>query len=280
MIGLTEASSDAGRLAVAELDQRGIAWRTGGNLTDCDVVIDVSNQPALSSVETALAAGVAYVDRCSDPPHLEQVYDRYATAPVPVVPGCSPEGVLGDLAAAIAVADLDGAPADEVAVAYDFGGTVPRFATVGRWPKRRRIRFPDGLQNGVEVLWGERVRVPRWLPAGRATTVLTVNDLNATLLRVGGLLDPLTRFLPSPLPLAGRQTGFRLLAECRSGTRLAAVFVEVAAGPGVAARLLVEAALQAGGAGALTPAQALDSEPFLHSLSGTDLTWQRVDSRP
>jgi hypothetical protein len=279
LIGLTEASGDAGRLAVAELDERGIAWRAGGDLTGCDVVVDVSGEPAVGSVDAAVAMGAAYLDRCADPAHLERVYERHATAPVLVVPGCAPEAVLGDLAAAVAVNDLD-RDIDEVVVAYDFGGTVPRFATPGRWPRRRRIRFPDGPVTGVEVLWGERVRVPRWLPSGRATTVVTVTELNATLLRVGGLLDPLSRLLPNPVPAAARQSGFRLLAECRAGTRRAAVLVEVTGGPELAARVLVEAALQAGGAGALTPAQALDPEPFLQSLSGSDLTWQRVDSRP
>lgn len=280
MIGLAGASGDAGRLVGAELDERGVAWRAGDDLTGCDLVINVGPEPSLAEVEAAIAAGAGYVDGCANVERLEQLYERFATASVVVVPGCVPEAVLGDIAAAVAVGDLDGGRPDEVVVSYDFGGAVPRLARPGRWARRRRVPFPDGSLTGVEVQWGERVRVPRWLPGAQVSTVLTVSETNATLLRVGGLLDPLTRYLPNPLAAAPRQGGFRLLAEVRSGHRREAILVQAEGGPALAARVLVEAALQAGGAGALTPAQALDPQPFLRSVTGPALTWQRVDSRP
>ncbi len=278
MIGLAQASGQLGELVQKLLDERGVAYRPGCEAVD--VVINLAGEPRLEHVETAVAAGAGYVDGCSDPDWANRVYDHVGTAPVLVVPGCAPDAVLSDLAAAIAASGLASREPPDVVVGYDFGGAVPRQARPGRWPRRRQIRFPDGARRGVEVQWGEQVRVPRWLPGAHVTTVIAVPEGTAALLQVGGLLDPLTRWLPSPVAAVPRQVGFRLLAEAGAGPHRAGVSVEAAGGSDLVARILVEAALQAGGAGALTPAQALDPEPFLQTLLGTDLTWQRVDSRP
>jgi hypothetical protein len=283
LIGLPGTTDNVGRLVLAELDERGIVHRAGADLEGVDLVINVAGpfgEAGLAVVAAAVEAGAGYVDGCGDPAFADQVYAQFGTAPALVVPGCAAEQVIGDLAAAIAVADLGQGTPSEVTVSYDFGGAVPRSARPGRWPRRHRVRFPDVARNGVEVHWGERVRVPRWLPGIQVSTVLAVSDGAAAFLQLAGLTDPLSRFLPTPAPSRPGPGEFRVLAEARAGTRRAAIFVEAAGGFRLAARVLVEVARQAGGAGALTPAQALDPEPFLRSLTGRDLTWQRVDTRP
>jgi short subunit dehydrogenase-like uncharacterized protein len=289
LIGLLGAPGPTGQLVEAELDERGVPYHAGPELDGVDLVLNVAGPftPAgLAVVRAAVERGAGYVDGCRDPAFTDRVYDTFGAAPALVVPGCAPEQVIGDLAAAIAVGGLPSGVTDELVVTYDFGGAVPRFARPPRWARRRQVRFPGEaeagveVQSGVEVQWGERVRVPRWLPGARVTTVIAVSGQAATALQVAGVLDPVSRYLPSPVPRVPRQEEFRVMAEARGGRHRAAVVVEASGGPRLAARVLIEAAMQAGGAGALTPAQALDPEPFLRALSSDDLTWQRVDARP
>jgi short subunit dehydrogenase-like uncharacterized protein len=344
VIGLLGATGYTGQLVAAELSRRGLPHRLGARRPPAAlgaVAVDVTDRQSLEAffdgistvintvgpfadlglpvVEAAAEAGVAYVDSTGEPAFMSEVYDRFSRASVPLVPACGFDYVPGDLAAAVAVADLGSATVEEVTITYELAGMVPSrgtartaLGTAGSMsliPKRRRIAFPDGEKGGVEIPWGERVTVPRWLPTARVATVLVVNDTTAAVLQasavidsigaalgaVGGLMrpvrtgaallkpvvEPLIRMLPAgPSEPVRRRSRFRILAEARAGRRRAAVLIEGNDVYALTARFLVEAALQVGGAGALTPAQALDPEPFLKSVAGDGLTWQRVEGRP
>lgn len=244
-------------------------------------------------VEAAVRTGTPYVDSTGEPAFMSEVYARFRDAAVPVVPACGFDYVPGDLAAAVAVEELGTAP-DEVRVLYRIrSGAVSRgtarsalgaMGSARVRPRRLVLQGPDGPVTGVEVPWGEQVTVPLHVPGARVRTGVGAGELVSRASSVVGpvvpLLQPLSRLaqplldravdrLPEGPPADKRgQAEALVLADARSGDRVARVAVRCRDAYGLTARFLVEAALTVGGRGAQATAEALDARTFLDAVSG------------
>lgn len=337
-VGLLGATGYTGRLVAAELTARGVGHRRGGRSAERlaalpgddraeDVLVDTTSPSALRDfmagldvvvstvgpfarlgppvAAAAVAAGVPYVDSTGEWSFMRDVYRRYAQAGTPVVPACGFDYLPGDLAAAIAAADL-GAPAETVHLAYDVADTVTSRGTVSSGlgmirgarptPYRSVAPFPDGDRAAVQIPWGEELTVPRHLPGADVRTSLTVPAPVARVLGALAPAGPAVALLARPAlwlgsPLLGRYaarlpegpapaeraaTTFRILAEARAGGEVRRVLVEGSDPYALTARLLVDAALRVEGRGALAPAQALEPVGFLDAVSGELLRWRRL----
>jgi hypothetical protein len=246
----------------------------------------------MRAVEAAARNGVPYVDSTGEQDFIADVYARFADAPVPIVPGCGFDFVPGDLVAAVAMADLGGEVA-EIAV-----HTQP----VGVWPSRgtartavemagsmstgktRRVPFPDGVRTAVEFPFGD-VPLARHAGDARVVTTVAMPPGGDYLVRLAApvlpRLKPLVARLPEgPPERVRRRARFRVLAEALGPAGRAAVLCEGRDVYGLTARFLVAAAQQVTGAGAMAPAQALNAESFLQSVSGEDehgaFSWRRL----
>src|SRR5207248_35148 len=231
----------------------------------------------LPVVDAAVDDGVAYVDSTGEFAFMTDVYLRFATAAVPVVPACGFDYIPGDLAASVAAADLladdPGDPVAEVAVSYEVSGGLPSrgtvrsgvgaFATTPFRPRARRARFRDGDRMALEIPWGEQVTVPRHVRGADVATVVGLPGLAlfAPLLGIGArvaklalpLTAPLVDRLPEgPSETLRRRARFTVVASARSaGGRERSVLCEGADPYGLTARFLVDAALGVSGSGAM-----------------------------
>lgn len=333
MIGLLGATGYTGKLVAAELDRRGLAHRRGGRsperlgalphsdvgqpfpvdvgersrldafMDGLDVVINTVgpfSQLGMPVVEAAVDNGVNYVDSTGEFGFMNDVYIRFASASVAVVPACGFDYIPGDLAASIAATAL-GEPAQEVTLAYELLGMVPSRGTVRSGvgaigegaemrPTARSARFSGGMRPGLQIPWGEEVTVPRHVAGADVATVVSLPGLAV----MAPLIPLAVQAARLALPLAGpivdrlpegppeslrRRARFTVTAEARSASgATAAVSCEGTDPYGLTARCLVEAALQLRGTGAMAPAEALDPEPFLDAVSGTDpeFSWRRL----
>ena len=339
MLALLGATGYTGRLVADELARRGIEHRRAGRNPDRlaalpssphahTFVVDVEESARLSDllegvdglintvgpfatlgmpvVEAAAAAGVTYVDSTGEFDFMTDVYLRFARSGAPIVPACGFDYIPGDLAAAVAAADLQaedpGDRIEEVTVAYELSGMAPSRGTVRTgvqaaantpWrPQARRARFSTGVRTAIEIPWGEQVTVPRHVRGADVATVVGLPGVAALapLLGVAASLTRLAAPLASPfvdrLPegpsdTVRRRSRFIITANARSaGGREAAVQCEGSDVYGLTARFLVEAALRAAGSGAMAPAEALDPVPFLDAVSGTSdlgtFEWSRL----
>lgn len=329
-VALLGATGYTGRLVAAELARRGVPHRLGarsqtrldalpgaagqrrvvdstdpaglaGFLDGVDVLISTVGPFELLGrpvVAAAVRAGVAYVDSTGELDFLRDVYATHADAPVAVVPACGFDYVPGDLAAALAAADLaaTGRAVEEVVVGYRLTGmTASRGTarsglgaarTAALRPHRRTLPFPDGDRAGLELPWGEPVMVPRHLPGVRAVTAFAVPApvaLGAAALAplaslstlgwkvASPVLERLVERLPEgPPESVRRQSRFGVLATASGAGRPSRVLVEGSDVYGLTARLLVEVALRlprSGRTGALTPAQAVEPAGFLDAVA-------------
>ena len=256
-------------------------------------------QLGMPVVEAAVRNGVPYVDSTGEPDFMRQVYERFTDATVPIVPACGFDYVPGDLSAAIAATGLR-SRCDEIVVGYEIQGMAPSRGTarsaVGAMRSARvsaralRVRFPSGVRDLVELPWGEQLTVPRHLPGVKVAAGMVsfpvvapaLGVLAGALRAVAPVAERLVDLLPEG-PTASRRerTTFTVVAEARgSDGDVSSVVCEGRDVYGLTARFLVAAATRVGGAGALTPAQALDPEPFLDAVSGEgptgDLSWRRL----
>lgn len=332
-IGLLGATGYTGRLAAAELAARGMAARLGARdpqrlagVPAADgaerVTVDTSHPADLRAfldgldvlittvgpftrlghpvVAAAVEAGVGYVDSTGEPAFIGEVYERYADAPVPVVPACGFDYVPGDCAIAVAEADLGQRP-DRVRATYGVTGMRPSRGTarsaveaaaaLGRAarPRPTTVQTADGSRSAVVIPWGESVMLPHRLPGVpvEATALVprpvavvagVAAPLAPTLLRAGA---PLLRRLADRLP-DGPSTerrgaaASRVIGEARLGDVVRRVEVDVRDIYLFTAVALVEAATRLGGSGAMTPAQAFGGETMLDALTGPLLTWRRL----
>jgi len=248
----------------------------------------------LPVVEAAVRNAVAYVDCTGEPGFMAEVYRRFGDAAVPVVPACGFDYIPGDLAAAVAAADLGG-EATEVGVHYEVDSMLPSRGTARSAlgvlagdavvTRRRRVAFPDGVRDAIEWPGGERVTVPRYLPGAAVTVTMAVPALLAPGLAQGAalmpwlapFLRPLVDLLPEgPPPALRAMARYRVLAEATGPDGRAAVLCEGSDPYGVTAQFLVEAAERLRGKGAMAPAQALDPVPFLDAVSSERFRWRRV----
>ena len=254
-------------------------------------------------VEAAVRTGTTYIDSTGEFGFMSEVYARFRDAASAVVPACGFDYIPGDLAAAVAVEELGGSAAS-VDVLYRLRNGKPSRGTarsaaaaVGSAalrPRRITMDGPDGPLSAVEVPWGEHVTVPLHVPGATVRSGIVMND---TVTRVAAaigpaapLLAPLTR-LSAPLlnRLADRlpegpeeQVRSRaealVIARAKSGDRSARVAVHARDAYGLTARMLVEAALQVEGTGAMATAEALRPRAFLDAITDTDangeLRWE------
>lgn len=243
-IGLLGATGYTGRLVAAELVRAGVPHRIGARSPErlaaltgalpCppglreEVIVDVSDRRGVAAfcagldalittvgpfarlgryaLQAAVHAGVPYVDSTGEPEFLAEVYRDFAAVAVPVLPAAGFDYLPGDLAAAIAAADLPAAPR-RIVVGYAVQGFRPSRGTLrsalgalgalgaGGPAGLRRVAlpFPDGRRIGLELPWGERQTVPRHLPGVDVVTALAVPELVATTVGAG---TALARALP------------------------------------------------------------------------------------
>jgi short subunit dehydrogenase-like uncharacterized protein len=165
-------------------------------------------------------------------------------------------------------------PAAEVVTCVTLAGTVGQLGSAA-------AGFGRSLGDSPAAAAGRRAVEVALRPALGAAVAISR--------RAAPLLSRLLDRMPEG-PQEGRraQTSFTVVVIATGeGGRERGVACEGSDIYGLTARLLVEAALRAGGAGALTPAQALDPEPFLNAVSegGTacggpgSLTWRRFEPR-
>lgn len=253
----------------------------------------------LPVVEAAVRTGTPYVDSTGEFGFMATVYERYRRAASAVVPACGFDYIPGDLAAAIAAEEVGGT-AEEIEVLYRLRNAKPSrgtarsaaaaFGSARMAPRRITMDGPDGMLSAVEVPWGEHVTVPLHLPGAAVRSGLVTSDrvskaaaasapFAPALSALGKLATPLLNRLADRLPEgpseAVRATAEALvIAQARTGTRTARVAVHCSDMYGLTARLLVEAALQVEGSGAMAPAQALAPRSFLDAVSGSDSNGQ------
>jgi hypothetical protein len=212
-----------------------------------DAVIVVT--PSLPVLDAAVESEVPYVDASSDPEWVTEVLRRHEGAAVPVVPACGFDGLLGDLAAAVA-AEHFGGPIDDLAVHHD--RDVSLHTSLG---KPRRVVFPNGARWVVDAPFVEQVLVPRHVPGATVTTTLAV---------VPGVTSRV---------LGRRRDSFQVVAEA-TGLGMRSFVVCHGVGPeALAARFLTIAARNLAEPGAMAPGEAFHAEPFLDAASGEHLSW-------
>ncbi len=333
-VALLGATGYTGRLVAAELTRKGVPHRVGGRsearlaavpssaprqvvdlsvpasidafLDGADVLITCVGpftDLGMPIVEAAVRTGTAYVDSTGEFGWMGEVYARFREAASPVVPACGFDYLPGDLAAAVAVAELGEQP-ESVDLVYRLrqgkatrGTARSALAAAGSAsmnPRSMLVDGPDGPINAVQVPWGEQVTVPLHVPGVAVRTgiaaprgVTRVADVLAPaagfwsgpLLRLGRpLLDRLVERLPEgPTDEARGAAQALVVVQARAGARSARVAVTCRDAYGLTARLLVEAALQVSGTGAMAPAEAFAPRPFLDAVSGEDgngsLSW-------
>jgi short subunit dehydrogenase-like uncharacterized protein len=325
MIALLGATGYTGKLVVAELVLRGVPHRLGARSpeklaalpSDADrFVLDVGESGRLDAfldgasalistvgpfvrlgmpaVEAAARNAVPYVDSTGEQQFVADVYERFAGAPVPIVPGCGFDFIPGDLAAAVAMADL-GSNVSEVAV-HTQVMTVPSRGTarttvemaeaLSSEGRVRRVPFPDGVRTAVEFPFGD-VPLARHARDAHVVTTMVLPGLAAPVVRrLSGVLPrlgPLVERLPEgPSARMRARARFRILAEALGPGGRAAVLCEGRDVYGLTARFLVAAAQHVTGAGAMAPAQALEPEAFLQLVSGEDehgaFSWRHLSA--
>ncbi len=253
-------------------------------------------------VEAAVRTGTAYVDSTGEFGWMAEVYRRFRDAGSAVVPACGFDYLPGDLAAAVAAAALD-RPAEVVDVVYRLrqgkatrGTARSALAAAGSAtmnPRRMVIDGPDGPISAVQVPWGEEVTVPMHLPGARVRTGIATPDavarvadvlapvagLTGPLLRLGRpLLERLVERLPEgPTDEVRSAAQALVVVQATAGDQSARVAVTCRDAYGLTARMLVAAALQVSGTGAMAPAQAFAPRALLDAVSGEDhngaLSW-------
>ena len=327
MIGLLGATGYTGRLVVDELARRGLPARLGardsGRLTSLlshvprdagfePWIVDVTNRTKLDGflsgldaviscvgpyvqygdavVDAAVRAAVPYVDCSGEPEFVAGVLRRHDAAHVAVVPACGFDGLIGDLAAAVA-AEHFGGPVDRVVIGYRVSGGSASQGTVrsalagtgGGGGRRRplRVRFPEGRRWALPVSFVDEVLIPHHVPGADVTTALALpagfGVVGLSLMR--RFADKLERFvvrLPEGPPLARRlRLSFTIVAEASGPHTHSTVVCRGRDSYGLTARFLVEAVtrLRAARPGANPAAIALPPAAFLDAVSGDDFHW-------
>jgi hypothetical protein len=305
-IALLGATGYTGRLVAEELARRQIAARLGARsperlatvtaLPESErFVVDVSSEARLDEllegvdvlintvgpftqlgmpvVEAAVRNEVAYLDSTGETSFMEDVYLRFASASVPVVPAAAFDYVPGDLCAAVAASAIEG-PVESVNVRYQLAMVVPSRGTA--------ISGLGIIADGGQV-GGERQTVPRHV-SGADVTVdmgLPLGPLRA----FAPVLRPVAGLLPEGPPAAVRRLArFTITATARGGAGESVVECSGRDVYGLTARFLVEGALRLGagegvGTGAMAPAEAFDPVSYLDAVSGPgptgELSWRR-----
>ena len=253
-----------------------------------------------STVDAAIAAGVHYLDSCTEQAYSRQIYERFGNRAVEagVVLLTAFANAPGDLAAGIATDGLDG-PLEEVVIANEQKGFVfsrgsrETLAQVLEQPQAawedgrlvptrfgattRRVRFPSGEHTVVE--WGgpEPLTVPRHAEVRRVRAYVRAPRVAAVTGKLAPRLAPLVG-LSARVGRAGpsaekrRRARFSTVVEAagpRGGRRATLIGRDVY---GTAALLLARGAQalregEARGVGALAPAEAFEARVFVSRLA-------------
>jgi hypothetical protein len=326
LIALLGATGYTGKLVASELARRGLPHRLGARhperlaalpaapdretfvvdaseplrldafLAGADAVINTVGPFLRLSVpvlDAAVRNEVPYVDSTGEQAFMSLVYERFADAPIPLVPGCAFDYVPQDLAAAIALDDLDG-EAYEIAAHTRTTGVVPSRGTARTTvemassmrvePRVRRVPFPSGVRTTPEFPFGDRA-IARHAHGARVVTTFALPGMAGPVARllpaVLPRLAPLVERLPEgPSPKRRERARFEVLAEAIGPRGRAAVVCTGQNIYGLSARFLVEAALRVRGRGGLAPAEAVDPVEFFEAVSGardgSDFRWRRL----
>lgn len=313
MIALLGATGYTGKLVAAELAKRRLPHRLGGRSpeklaalpSDAERFVVDAGEPArvdafleganalittvgpfarlgMPVVEAAARNQVPYVDSTGEQPFIAEVYERFADASVPIVPGCGFDFIPGDLVAEVAIAALGGAPS-EVAV-HTSAMTIPSRGTARTSVEMaesmateaavRRVPFPGRVRTAIEFPFGD-VPLGRHARGAHVITTMVLPAAAAPVARrlpaLLSRLAPLVERLPEGPPEGlRRRARFQIVAEAIGPGGRAAVFCEGKDIYGLTARFLVEAAERLTGKGGMAPAEALDAERFLQAVSYHD----------
>lgn len=304
------AYGHTGRFVVAELRRRGLnavaAGRDGAKLKtelpDLDVrVADVGDASSLDAalagsravincagpfadtsvplVEAAIRAGAAYLDVAAEQGAVLALFERFASAPIAILPAMAFYGTLGDLAATAAMGDWDSA--DEITVA----------AALDSWQPTRGTRLTGERNHGPRLVFANGQLVPldvaprRWhfpepfgeqdvMPLGLAETItisrhLAVRDVRAYL--NSAPLQELRNPNTPPPPRDGSAQLFVLDVAVRRGSDERRLAVRGRDIYGITAPIVVEATArvlrgEVTKRGAIAAGAAFDARDFLTSL--------------
>jgi hypothetical protein len=305
-IAVTGAGGHTGKFVVAEMERLGMTPIPCGRATDLDLafrnahaVINCAGPFADTAgqvIETAIRAGIPYLDVTAEIEVVTDTFAAYAGASIPIVPAAAFYGGLGDLLATAAMREWPAA--DHLTVAYALSSWRPTPGTraTGRVSDQRRngrriaytgrrLQFREGEQPRAQWTFpapiGTRPVIGEFTMADSATipTHLDVPEISTYM--SSNVLDDLTSPDPSG-PVAVDERGrsaqtFLVEVVARSGgteRRAVASGQDIYA---VTAPLVVEAARRVlAGAGDTTGVAAVgarfDAEDFLSSLCPKHLT--------
>lgn len=302
---LPASSAEASPRRVVDLDR---PETLDALLEGADVLVSCVGPFALHgrpAVEAAVRTGTPYVDSTGEPDFVREVLGRWRghDGP-PLVPACGFDYVPSDLAAAVA-AEEAGGDVEEVRIVYRARGGRPSrgtarsalgAATSTAWaPRSFVVEDADGEPvTAVELPWGDQALVPlhvvgavvrsgfavgapvaRALDAARPLVALSAPVLRRTAPALGRLVE---RLPEGPDDAARGRFEVDVLVEARRPGGRGRVAVRLRDVYGLTARLLVAAAQQVEGRGALAPAEALPARSFLDGVTGEDrhgaLSWR------
>lgn len=147
-IAVVGATGHTGGFVVSELRRRGIGPVPCGRGTDlaaafaaADAVINCAGPFAATAVpviEAAIRAGIPYLDVTAEVEVVTDTFEKFAAAPIPIVPAAAFYGGLPDLLATAAMGDWPAA--DELTIAFALSSWQPTAGTraTGRVSAERR----------------------------------------------------------------------------------------------------------------------------------------------
>lgn len=200
-IAVPGAAGHTGRFVIAELEHHGVTPVACDRTTDldtalrdADAVINCAGPFAATAdptITAAVRAGIPYLDVTAELEVVTSTFDRYAGAPVPIVPAAGFFGGLGDLlATAVAFQGTE-----RLTIAYALSGWRPTPGTraTGRASSQRRgglrpvhtggkLQFRDGAQPRTDFAFSIGIRpvVAEFTMADSATipTHLDIPDID------------------------------------------------------------------------------------------------------
>lgn len=305
-VAVIGAGGHTGNFVVAELERRGMTPISCGRSTNLDLafrnahaVINCAGPFADTAdrvIETAIRAGIPYLDVTAEIEVVTDTFATYAEASIPIVPAAAFYGGLGDLLATAAMGDWPAADHLTIAYALSSWHPTPGTTATGRVSAQRRsgqriaytgrrLQFRRGEEPRTQWAFpapiGTRPVIGEFTMADSATipTHLDVPEISTYM--SSNVLDDLTAPDPSG-PVAVDERGrsaqtFLVEVVARTGgteRRAVASGQDIYA---VTAPLVVEAARRVlAGTGDTIGVAALgtrfDAEDFLRSLSPNHLT--------
>ena len=285
--------------------------RRGDTVINCAGPFTELGEPV---VARCVEVGAGYVDTTGEQPWMRAMRERYheaaVKAGVPIVNGMAFEWALGDCAAALLDARLDGG-LHALDVVYAWGGAASSRGTRrtslriigsrawelegGRWRRRaaaserRRFRFGGGKERwAVAFGAGEVVTVPRWTDPATVRGWLVMNGRTARVARLFSpalplvvpalrpLLERMATRPPDPSPEERAASRFTIRLEGASPSGDTAVVEVRGTDPyGLTAAIAVAGAERASAAdrpaGVLAPSQLVDPAALLDDLASRGL---------